>query len=91
MLDLWLDEGITKEIIDGVFKEHVSQQKKWGIQERNSFEWLGYATEELGELSAAINDYKYNNGGREEVVNEATHAATLLLKIATMFNSKQNT
>ena len=84
----FLDIGLPKEIVDKVYEEHDSQIRKWGYQHRTIYEWLAYATEELGELSAAICDYEYpgRNGKKEDIVTEAIQTATLCLKIAAMYS-----
>ena len=68
-----------------VSEENRSQLKKWGVQTHSAFEWLTYATEELGELANAISVYEYRGGDSEDVVKEAIQVATLALKIAEMF------
>jgi len=69
-----------------VKEESLRQIKIWGIQDRDPHEWLASTTEELGELSEAISEWKYFRGGsKSAVVKEAIHVATLSLKIAEMF------
>jgi len=65
--------------------ENERQIKKWGVQDHEPFEWLGFATEELGETAQAIAEWQFRHGSREEVVEEAIQTATLMLKIAEMF------
>ena len=72
-------------LFDMVRNESDRQIKKWGIQDRSSFEWLAYTIEELGELSCAISEWDYRNGLRSEVIKEAIQTATLCLKIAEIF------
>lgn len=68
-----------------VCRENVRQLEKWGVQDHDPFQWLAFATEELGELSEAIADYHFRGGKPETVVSEAVQTATLCLKIAEMF------
>jgi len=68
-----------------VKEEGERQVRKWGIQERTPFEWIAYVTEEVGEMAKAISNHSYFGGPQSEVVKEAIHAATLLLKIAEMY------
>ena len=74
-----------------VLAEHSRQLNKWGVQERTSFEWMDYLTEELGELAEAISEKEYRSDdfSRPEytrnIVEEAIQVATLSLKIAEMF------
>lgn len=75
---------ISPEIM--VMAEHERQIKKWGIQEHDAFQWLGFATEELGEIAKAISENYYRNGKASDVVKESIQCATLCLKIAEMFN-----
>ena len=71
---------------DLVLRENQRQLDKWGVQTRSPFEWLAYITEELGELSNAISENYYQRcGTRGDIVKEAIQTATLLLKIAEMF------
>lgn len=70
-------------------KENESQLRKWGIQNHSPFEWLAYTIEELGELSGAISEKEYRNGGNGDVIKEAVQVATLALKIAEMYYKKE--
>ena len=72
-------------LFEMIKEESLRQIKKWGIQNRDPFEWLAYTTEELGELSNAISEYWYRDGQRSQVVKEAIQTATLCLKIAELF------
>ena len=65
--------------------ENLRQLKKWGVQDHEPFEWLGFTLEELGELAEAIGEYQFRDGSAEDVVKEAIQTATLSLKIAEMF------
>lgn len=69
-----------------VFEEHLRKLKQWGIQTHTIWQWLGYITEELGELSAAIGEAFHRGGDPAEVVHEAIQVATLSLKVAEMVN-----
>ncbi len=82
MKDLCLATG---KVMPLVFAENVRQLEKWGIQDHEPFEWLGYATEELGETAKAIGEFSYCGGLVEDVIKEAIQTATLMLKIAEMF------
>ncbi len=73
------------ELVDLILDEHEHQIKKWGVQTRTPWEWLGYTTEELGELARAISDHEYNNGKEMFVIKEAIQTATLCLKVAEMY------
>jgi NTP pyrophosphatase (non-canonical NTP hydrolase) len=73
------------ELTIEVLKENDHQFLKWGIQKRTAFEWLAYLTEEIGELSEAISEHHYREGGSERVIQEAIQVATLALKIAEMY------
>ena len=77
----------TSKIAPMVFRENIKQLEKWGVQDHTPFEWLAYTTEELGELSKAISEWKYRGGLIENIVKEAIETATLSLKIAEMFNN----
>ncbi len=85
MRDLCL-KGLTA-LEDMVVNENQRQLDKWGIQNHSPEEWLMYATEELGETAKAIGEFKYLGGLVEPVVKEAIQTATLMLKIAEMFQS----
>ncbi len=82
MKDLCLATG---KVMPLVFAENVRQLEKWGIQDHEPFEWLGYATEEIGETAKAIGEFSYCGGLVEDVIKEAIQTATLMLKIAEMF------
>lgn len=72
------------KLIAFVVNEHTNQIKKWGVQTHSLFEWLCYATEELGEMAEAIAEYHYREGDPVNIVEEAIQTATLCLKIAEM-------
>ncbi len=84
------DQGLRNRnwILEKIQGESIFQIKKWGIQTHDPFEWLAYTTEELGELSEAIQEYEYRDGPMEEIVKEAVQVATLALKIAEMYELK---
>ncbi len=82
MKDLCLATG---EVMPLVYRENVRQLEKWGVQDHQPFEWLGFATEELGETANAIGEFTFRGGLAESVVKEAIQTATLMLKIAEMF------
>jgi len=84
MIDLCLETG---RIIPLVYRENHEQLEKWGVQDLDPFQWLAFATEELGELSAAIADWHFREGMPEPVIKEAIQTATLCLKIAEMFQN----
>ncbi len=93
-LKLYTDKRLNtfKELFDKVKCENIIQLKKWGVQTKTAFEWLSYLTEEIGELSQAIQDSQYEKDSatinNEHVIAEAIQAATLALKIAEMFGGK---
>jgi Holliday junction resolvasome RuvABC DNA-binding subunit len=68
-----------------VYRENVRQLEKWGVQDHDAFEWLGFASEELGELAKAISEHRWRNGSPESVIKEAIQTVTLCLKIAEMY------
>ncbi len=77
----------TERILPLVFHENLRQLEKWGVQDHEPFEWLGFATEELGETAEAIGEFTFRGGLAEGVVKEAIQTATLMLKIAEMFQN----
>ena len=50
-----------KEIIDELIHERSNQDKKWGEQNHNQFEWLAILMEEIGEASKELIDSKCNH------------------------------
>lgn len=73
------------EICDAVIAEGDRQISLHGIQTRTLSEWMLFLTEEVGELSSAIQDVEYWNKDTEEIKKEAIQVATLALKIANFF------
>jgi NTP pyrophosphatase (non-canonical NTP hydrolase) len=71
-------------LINHVQYENMRQIGKWGIQDRSSFEWMTYLTEEVGELAEAISEYEYRGESTDNIFKEAIQVATLALKIAEM-------
>lgn len=82
MKDLCLKDIRVFEMIK---KENLRQIEKWGVQDRDPFEWLAYITEEVGELSKAISEWNYRMASPIGVIKEAIQVTTLSLKIAEMF------
>ena len=73
------------DLLGEIGDENIRQIKKWGVQDHSPAEWLMYATEEIGETAKAIGEYEYRGGLAEGVVKESIQTATLMLKIAEMF------
>ena len=71
-------------LVQDCLLEHKKQIAKWGVQNRTSFEWLAYLTEEVGEVAQAISEYEYRVGLSQAIYWEAIQVATLALKIAEM-------
>lgn len=71
-------------LVFAVVNEGKKQVSKWGIQDRSSFEWMAFLTEEVGELAEAISEYEYRGAPATAIANEAIQVATLALKIAEM-------
>ena len=70
--------------VASVLGEHRRQMAKWGVQDRTSFEWMTYLTEEVGELAEAISEYEYRGAEVVDIWAEAIQVATLALKVAEM-------
>jgi NTP pyrophosphatase (non-canonical NTP hydrolase) len=82
-----MKDGELKHIdilMQSVSFEGEKQVAKWGVQDRSSFEWLTYLTEEVGELAEAISEYEYRGARTTYIYKEAIQVATLALKIAEM-------
>jgi NTP pyrophosphatase (non-canonical NTP hydrolase) len=84
MKDLCLNNSVIWKMVSD---ENNRQLSKWGIQDHSPEEWLMYAAEELGETAEAISEYKYRGGKASEVAKEDIQTATLILKIAEMFEA----
>jgi hypothetical protein len=87
MKDLCLTDESFVKLKSLILHENLRQLEKWGVQDHEPFEWLGFATEELGEIANAIGEFQFRwkPGSCENVVKEAIQTATLCLKIAEMF------
>lgn len=85
MKDLCFHSTFLSELMFDIRKEHLSQIKKWGIQDHSPFAWLAFTLEELGEVSQAIAENIYRGGSAEHVYHECIQVATLILKIAEMY------
>jgi len=44
--------------------------------------WLAFTLEELGEVSRAMQNFKFHRGSIDDIIEEAIQTATLTLKIA---------
>ena len=49
--------------IDDVLKERQRQDDKWGVQDHTPIEWLPILVEEVGEVSKAICESYFDDGG----------------------------
>ncbi len=49
--ELYRITALTRDVL----LEGEKQVAKWGIQNRTSFEWMAFLTEEVGELARAMN------------------------------------
>jgi NTP pyrophosphatase (non-canonical NTP hydrolase) len=85
MKDLCLTDENFVKLKSLIMHENLRQLEKWGIQDHSPESWLMFATEELGETAQAIGEFEYRDGLAEDVVKEAIQTATLMLKIAEMF------
>ena len=81
------DLCLTTDVWLLVCQENHRQIEKWGVQDHDPFEWLGFTLEELGETSEAISEHRFRNGSASDVVKEAIQVATLALKIAEMYQN----
>ncbi len=82
--ELYRITALTRDVL----LEGEKQVAKWGIQNRTSFEWMAFLTEEIGELAKAICEYEYRGALSTDVYKEAIQVATLSLKIAEMFMNR---
>lgn len=87
----WTDVSIQQADFDAVTEELIRQHNKWGVQTRSPFEWLAYLTEEVGEVSDAIQGLVYGvrtiaigRDMKKEIYDECIQVATLALKMARM-------
>jgi len=80
----FVDERLVhiKMLLKSIENENKNKINLWGIQSHSLFEWLGFTTEELGEVSKAISEYVYRKGSKEDIYNELIQTATLCLKMA---------
>ena len=81
-----LDESFLK-LKSLILHENLKQLEKWGVQDHLPSEWLMFAAEELGECAKAIGEWNYRCGSPKDVVKEVIQTATLMLKIAEMFQA----
>ena len=78
------DKGLDEADFALLVNEDVSQLAKWGFQTHSLFEWMTIIMEEIGEFAKAIMEHCYRDGDPANIVKEATHVATLALKVAKM-------
>jgi len=81
LTDFGLDDTGFAGMIE---KEDESQLAKWDYQTHSAWEWLAFITEELGELSKAVSEYRFREGHKQDIVAEAVQLATLAIKFAVM-------
>lgn len=51
-----------ESVLSEVKKERERQYNKWGVQNRNSVEWIAILAEEVGEASKEAVDFYFGNG-----------------------------
>jgi len=78
------DDGIDAYDLGMIQAEDKRQIKKWGYQRHSIWEWLGFITEELGELAEAIAEEQFRKGSLHNIGKEAVQVSTLALKMAIM-------
>jgi len=87
------DIGLNPEVFKAIIAEHKRQLEKWGHETATPHEWLGYLTEEIGELAQAINkiysEFDKVNVENMDIYGEAVQVATLACKIAVMHGPKK--
>jgi len=70
-------------VLVDVLKEQERQTKKWGIRDHEPLSWLAILVEEVGEVAEAILIAQSvdgeENGGLEEVREEAIHVAAVAI------------
>lgn len=75
-------------IVGMIQTENQRQLEQHGVQDKSLWEWLAFITEEIGEVSRAIQQFEYASmhgvGEIEHIAQEALQAATLLLKLVEM-------
>jgi NTP pyrophosphatase (non-canonical NTP hydrolase) len=73
---------IQNSVMLEIFRERISQDKKWGEQNHDPIVWSAILTEEVGEMCEAATKYKFGQGSinkfREETVQTAAVAIAIL-------------
>jgi len=77
--------AILEENLTAILEENDRQLDKWGVQTYTIFQWITFVLEEVGEMATAVSESEFRGASRRKVFEEAIQAATLLLKIAEMF------
>jgi hypothetical protein len=77
------DKGLCEDALDMIAEEDVSQIEKWGNQKHHIHKWMIILGEEYGELCLAVLGCQL-----KDIIREATHVATVALKIAWMARRK---
>lgn len=74
-------------IYSEIEKEVTRSFKKHGKMPINVFEQFAIVQEELGEVSKAILDYKYNNADFEDIKTELIQTAAMCVKMLQKINN----
>lgn len=78
------DIGLSDEALEMVAEHDLTQREMWGKQSHSAYKWLAIAMEEAGEVANAVLEKDL-----ESLEREATHAATVFLKMAWMARKKR--
>ena len=86
MTEIWTDEELKNldHLIKMVEAENRRQLEKWGTQTHQSYQWLCFLMEEVGEVAEAIAEADYREGDLNNIARELIQVATLALKMAEM-------
>lgn len=71
------DKGLCEDALDMIALEDVKQIEKWDNQKHHIHKWMVILGEEYGELCLAVLGCQL-----KDIITEATHVATVALKIA---------
>jgi len=66
-----------KTIIHEIKDERCRQIEKWGYQAHDMYIWLAILSEEVGELSRAVLDSRWDNGPESDIKKEAIQVAAV--------------
>ncbi len=83
-----MEKTKTEKVLEEIAKERSRQDHKWGEQNHDPFVWIGILIEEVGEVSRAAVEarFNYDTAHVEQYRKELTHVAAVAAAMIECFD-----